>query len=234
MVIGGLQKMTLLDFPGRVACTVFLEGCNYRCPYCHNSGLLTGGGEPLMTAEALLDFLRKRRGMLDAVCVSGGEPTLHPDLPDLLREIKALGYQVKLDTNGSRPEVLRRLAEDGLVDYVAMDVKNSPARYAQTTGCPGVRLEDVESSLRFLLGGGVDFELRTTVVRELHDEASIQDMGAWVQSLGGPNAVIRFFIQPYTDRDSVLCKGLNRPEDEELGRFQAALAPYAQQVEIRG
>ena len=152
-MISGLQKMTLLDFPGKVACTVFLQGCNYRCPFCHNSDLLPGKGEELMTPEELLAFLRKRRGLLDGVCVSGGEPTLCPGLEDLLTSIKALGFAVKLDTNGSRPQILKDLVEKGLVDYVAMDVKNSPQRYAETVGLTHFDLGPTEESLRSLIGG---------------------------------------------------------------------------------
>ena len=132
MKISGLQKLTLLDFPGRVACTVFLGGCNLRCPFCHNSQLLGGDAEELMNSGALLDFLRKRQGVLDGVCITGGEPTLHADLPELLRSIRALGYAIKLDTNGTNPRLLRRLIDEGLVDYVAMDVKNGPDHYAET------------------------------------------------------------------------------------------------------
>lgn len=234
MVIGGIQKMTLLDYPGRVACTVFLEGCNYRCPFCHNSGLLAQHGDAVMTQEELLTFLKGRRGLLDAVCISGGEPTLSPDLEALLRSIRAMGYQIKLDTNGSRPEVLRRLMDEALVDYVAMDVKNSPARYAETTGCPGLQLAPVEESLRLLLSGGTDYELRTTVAQELHDEKSIQDMGAWVQSLGGGTRVKRFFVQPYADRESVLSGGLHTPEMQQLEGFAAILRTVAEEVAIRG
>ena len=151
MTISGLQKMTLLDFPGKVACTVFLHGCNYRCPFCHNSELLEGRPEPLMTVEEFLAFLKKRAGLLDGVCVSGGEPTLSPDLRDLLVAIKELGYGVKLDTNGSRPAVLKALVAEGLVDYVAMDIKNAPSRYAQTCGVSKIDLAAIEESAAFLM-----------------------------------------------------------------------------------
>ena len=173
-MIAGLQKMTLLDYPGKVACTVFLQGCNFRCPFCHNSPLLPGKGESGITEEELLAFLQKRKGLLDAVCVSGGEPTLYAGLEDLLRRIKELGYLVKLDTNGSRPAVLKRLTEEKLVDYVAMDVKNSPARYGQTVGAEKLDIAPLEESLRFLLAGTVSYELRTTVVEEFHDPEAMQ------------------------------------------------------------
>ena len=203
-MIAGLQKMTLLDYPGKVACTLFLQGCNFRCPFCHNSDLLPRSGEAYMPVEAFLQFLDKRKGLLDAVCVSGGEPTLQPELENLLREIKARGYLVKLDTNGSRPQVLKRLAGEGLVDYVAMDVKNGPNAYGATVGLPGFSLTLVEESLRFLIGGGVDYELRTTVVAELHDATSIQSMGAWIQNLGAGKKAKRWYLQCLADRDSVL------------------------------
>ena len=166
MNIAGLQKMTLLDYPGKVACTVFLQGCNFRCPFCHNSGLLGVPESTLMNMEQFLTFLQRRKGLLDAVCVSGGEPTLSPDLRELLTAIKAMGFSVKLDTNGSRPEILEQLVQDGLVDYVAMDIKNCPQRYGETAGIPALNLQPLERSIRFLLSGAVDYEFRTTVVAQ--------------------------------------------------------------------
>ena len=178
MKIAGLQKMTLLDYPGKVACTVFLSGCNYRCPFCHNSGLLENAPEAV-TPEGLLEFLKKRRGMLDGVCITGGEPTLQKELPELLEAIKALGYPVKLDTNGSNPAMLEDLLNRGLVDYVAMDVKNCPERYGETVGIPNFSLEKTEQSLRLLLSGHTDYELRTTCVEEFHGEEEVRAMGLW-------------------------------------------------------
>ena len=154
-MITGLQKMTLLDYPGKVACTVFLQGCNFRCPFCHNSGLLSSAGNPEIPTEELLTFLKKRQGLLDGVCITGGEPTLHKELPELTRTIKELGFSVKLDTNGFRPAVLKELA--GMLDYVAMDIKNSPELYAVTAGLPSILLEPIEESIRFLLSGPVAY-----------------------------------------------------------------------------
>lgn len=234
MHIAGLQKMTLLDYPGRVACTVFLHGCNFRCPFCHNSGLLSGQGEAMMAEDELLAFLQKRKGLLDGVCITGGEPTLQKELPQLLQKIKAIGYYVKLDTNGSRPEVLKALAEAGLVDYVAMDIKNSPANYPETAGVKESMLEAVGKSAAFLLSGTTAYEFRTTVVAELHDAASIRDMGEWVQSLGGGQIPQHWYLQRYADRDSVLQAGLHAPETEHMQEFAAVLKPYAACVELRG
>ena len=233
MKIFGLQKMTLLDFPGRVACTVFLGGCNFRCPYCHNSELFDGTAQPLMDEQELLAFLKKRKGLLDGVCITGGEPTLQPGLEDLLRSIKELGYPVKLDTNGYRPEVLEKLVGEGLVDYVAMDIKNGPQQYAATCGLEKMDLSKIERSIRFLTGGAVDYEFRTTVVRELHNEASITQMGKWLQNVAG-SPVKRLFLQGFVDRDTVKFAGLSAPEDAKMQQFQSILAPFAEMVKIRG
>jgi len=233
-MISGLQKMTLLDYPGKVACTVFLQGCNYRCPFCHNSDLLPGKGEELMSMEAFLAFLKKRRGLLDGVCVSGGEPTLCPELPELLREIKSLGYAVKLDTNGSRPRILKELVTMGLVDYVAMDVKNSPERYAETVGTGRLELSSIEESLRFLIGGNVPYELRTTVVKPLHDAASIQDMGQWLSALVPGKKPAQLFLQKFTDRESVLFSGLCAALPEEMTMLSELLGCCCERVSVRG
>ena len=234
LTVAGLQKMTLLDFPGQVACTVFLQGCNFRCPFCHNSDLLPGSGEPFMTAEEFLDFLKKRTGLLDAVCVSGGEPTLQKELPEFLRQIKALDYKVKLDTNGLRPWVLKDLVAEGLVDYVAMDVKNSPAAYGETVGIAKPDLSKIEESLRFLIGGAVPYELRTTVVAEFHKDQRIAEMGQWLASLIPGKKPAKLFLQSFVDRDSVLLSGLSSPTDEQLQKYVSILTPYIESVAIRG
>ncbi len=234
MVIAGLQKMTLLDYPGKVACTVFLQGCNFRCPFCHNSDLLGGNAPDTLTVEDLLAFLHKRKGLLDAVCITGGEPTLQPDLPELIRAIKDLGYAVKLDTNGSRPAVLKALAAENLLDYVAMDVKNAPARYAETVGVPSFDLTPVEESLAFLLGGSLPYELRTTVVSELHDEQDFEEIGNWLCRLCPTQQAPRFFLQSFVDRDSVLQSGLHAPSEAKLQAFRDRIAPFVACAAIRG
>ncbi len=234
MRISGLQKMTLLDFPGKVACTVFLQGCNFRCPFCHNSGLLDGAGDDEITAEELLTFLKKRQGLLDGVCVSGGEPTLQPDLADLLRGIKDLGFAVKLDTNGSRPAVLKQLVTDGLVDYVAMDVKNAPSAYGVTIGVADPDLSAVEESLSFLLSRAVPYELRTTVAAELHTPALMEELGEWLCRLSPDRKAVRYFLQPYVDRDSVLQTGLHAPDESALNSLLARVAPFVESASVRG
>lgn len=234
MTISGLQKMTLLDFPGKVACTVFLHGCNYRCPFCHNAELLEGKGEPLMSVEEFLSFLKKRVGLLDGVCISGGEPTLSPGLKELMGAIKAMGFAVKLDTNGSRPAVLKELVGAGLVDYVAMDIKNGPSRYAETAGVSRLDLAAIEESAAFLMSGAVDSEFRTTVVLPLHDEASIQEMGLWLQKCAGGKSVKKLFLQPFVDRDTVVFSGLKAPDSAQMSRFIELLEPFVLEVSVRG
>ena len=228
MDIQGLQKLTLLDYPGKVACTVFLGGCDFRCPFCHNSELLEGPMPSETDSEGLLSFLGKRRGLLDGVCVTGGEPLLRPDLAALLERIKSLGFLVKLDTNGSHPDRLRAIAETGLADYVAMDVKNSPLRYAETAGVPGLDLGPTRESIAFLLEGHVDYEFRTTVVKEFHDGDSFRAIGPW---LAGAR---RYFLQSFVDRDTVLRPGLSSCSREELEDFVQILRPFIPSVELRG
>ena len=232
-MICGLQKMTLLDYPGKIACTVFLGGCNFRCPFCHNSELFMGKPEKLMEEEDFFQFLSKRKGLLDGVCVSGGEPTLYKELPAFLARIKELGFFVKLDTNGYRPEVLKELVEKKLVDYVAVDVKNSPAMYAQTVGLETLDLAKIRESLAFLISGDTAYELRTTLVAQLHTEASIQDMGAWLGGLVPGRKPQQLFLQTFVDRDTVLFDGLSAPETETTAKFAKILEPFVEEVTIR-
>lgn len=231
-MIAGLQKMTLLDFPGKVACTVFLAGCNYRCPFCHNSELFMGKVEQAMTEEEFFSFLEKRQGLLEGVCVSGGEPTLYPDLEAFLTKIKALGFLVKLDTNGSRPEVLKNLVEKGLVDYAAVDVKNGPAHYETTVGCDP-KLSEVEESFRYLIDGKLPFEFRTTLVAQLHNEDSIEEMGKWLASLVPGKKPEKLFLQSFVDRDTVAYEGLCAPEENQVARYKDILTSYISSVTIR-
>lgn len=228
MEIQGLQKLTLLDWPGKTACTVFLGGCDFRCPFCHNSELLQGPFPAELTGEELLAFLKKRQGLLEGVCVTGGEPLLRPDLAGLLSAIKALDYPVKLDTNGSHPEQLAALWERGLVDYVAMDIKNSPPRYAQTAGVPGLDLGPIRESVAWLLEDRVDYEFRTTAVRQFHDSDSFRAIGTWIQGAR------RYYIQNFVDRDTVAYAGLSGFSRDELERFAGLVRSFVAHVELRG
>lgn len=233
MKIVGIQKLTLLDYPGKVACTVFLNGCNFRCPYCHNAELL-GDAEEVMTVAGLLAFLRKRQGILEGVCITGGEPTLHPELPALLGEVRALGYAVKLDTNGYRPEILEAVLDQGLVDYVAMDLKNGPESYAETVGLAQVELAKIRQSIRLLMDSPVDFELRTTVANPLHSGETITSMANWLLETTNGKPIPRLFVQPFVDRDTVPVGGFSAPTGAELEQFCRILGPCAERVELRG
>lgn len=233
MKIAGLQKMTLLDYPGKVACTVFFAGCNFRCPFCHNGELLDGTAEPVMDEQELLTFLSKRKGLLDAVCISGGEPTLQPELASLLEKIKAMGFLTKLDTNGSRPDVLKDLVSRGLLDYVAMDIKNSPDCYDETAGV-SVHFGPLEESIRFLTGEHVDYEFRTTVAAQLHSSRAVEQMGRWVSSLAENKKIRRWFVQPFADRDTVLFSGLIAPTDAQLSEFVGILEQFSLHSDLRG
>ena len=210
MQICGIQKLTLLDYPGKVACTVFMGGCNFRCPFCHNAELVVGGKtRQEIPEEEVLSFLEKRRGVLDGVCVSGGEPLLQPDLAAFLGRIKQMGYLVKLDTNGSMPERLCELAGQGLLDYVAMDLKNSPEGYGATVGIRDFDVGDVDRSIRFLLGGAVPYEFRTTVVREFH-------------------------LQQFVDSGHLIGSGLHAYDRGILEQALEIVKKYVKTAQIRG
>ena len=228
MKIHGLQKMTLLDFPGRVACTVFLGGCDFRCPFCHNFDLVNGAAPVFMEEDDFFSFLEKRRGLIDGVAITGGEPCLRPDLPAFMGRIRQLGYGVKLDTNGNHPALLRQILDKGLVDYVAMDIKNSPARYGRTIGLPQFDLQPVEESIRLLMQGKTDYEFRTTVVDELHSREDFEAIGPWIAGAK------RYFLQAFTDRDSVPFGNLHAPSKEKLIRCADVVRPFVPEVALRG
>ena len=228
MKIHGLQKMTLLDFPGRVACTVFLGGCDFRCPFCHNFELADGTAQPVMDDEELLAFLKKRRGLLDGVAFTGGEPLLYRELPELLRKIRELGFAVKLDTNGAHPALLRQILEEGLADYVAMDIKNSPAKYAVTCGVERLDMDAIRESISLLMNGVTDYEFRTTVVAEFHEAADFEEMGKLIAGAK------RYFLQCFTDRDTVPFEGLHAPSAEQLQEYARIARGYVGDVRLRG
>lgn len=228
MKIHGLQKMTLLDFPGRVACTVFLGGCDMRCPFCHNAELIDGSAEAIMDETELLAFLEKRKGLLDGVAFTGGEPTLRKDLPDLFRRIKAMGYPIKLDTNGLHPDRLKALLDEGLVDYVAMDIKNCPEKYAVTAGLETVDLDKIQQSIDLLKNGTVDYEFRTTVVDELHEAEDFEKIGAWI---AGARA---YYLQAFTDRDTVVFENLHAPSRECMEAYAHTVRKFVPNTALRG
>ena len=228
MKLHGLQKMTLLDFPGRVACTVFLGGCDFRCPFCHNFELVDGTAEPVMDSEEFLSFLSKRNGLLDGVAFTGGEPLLHPGLPELMRQIRGMGFAVKLDTNGYHPDRLRAVLDESLVDYTAMDVKNSPGKYALTCGVEKIDLSRIRESIAILKEGKSDYEFRTTVVHPLHENEDFEAIGAEIRGAK------RYFLQRFTDRDTVPFQNLSAPAPEEMARFAATASRFVPDTFLRG
>lgn len=224
----GLQKLTLLDYPGLVACTVFSCGCNFRCPFCHNGSLVTSDDSKLQPAEEVLSFLKKRAGLLDGVCFTGGEPLLHAEILDFAAQAKSLGYKVKLDTNGSFPDRLGQALESQVVDYVAMDIKNSPAKYAATTG-NAAALELAERSVELLRNSKIEYEFRTTVTGNLHGSSDFAAIGKWIS--GAP----RYFLQPYLESEDVLEKSPDHAVSSgQLDACLAAVKPYVPNAAIRG
>lgn len=228
MNIHGLMKMTLLDYPQKVACTVFLGGCDMRCPFCHNWELIDGNAPAIMDEQELYHFLEKRKGLLDGVVFTGGEPTLRKDLQDVIRHVKEMGYDIKLDTNGNHPKQLKKIVESGLIDYVAMDIKNSPDKYGITIGLPEFDISRIKESVDYLLKGKIDFEFRTTVIKQYHDEQSFREIGQWIQ--GAP----RYYLQGFVDRDTVPVKGLEVHSKEQMQRFLDIVTPYVGVAELRG
>lgn len=227
--IHGLNKTTLLDYPEHVAATVFLGGCNLRCPFCHNGELvLAPESQPLIAEEEVLDFLRKRKGILTGVCISGGEPTLERGLKAFIREIKEMGYLVKLDTNGYRRKVLRELMDEGLLDYVAMDMKNCFEKYGETTGIPGIDIEEIKQSIDTIRNGSIPYEFRTTVVKEFHMREDILTIGREIEG------VQAYFLQGYRDSDQAIERGFHAYEKEEMEAFAELLRPFIPNVKLRG
>ena len=227
MNVQGYQKLTLLDFPGRTACTVFTGGCNLRCPFCHNAGLVrTPLAGPNLTDE-VLSYLQKRKGILDGVCVTGGEPLLQPDLEDFLRKVKEMGYAVKLDTNGMLPKRLEAILATKLVDYVAMDIKSSPDGYPAATGTDA-DVSAVSDSLSILRDSGIPFELRTTAVRGIHTEADFAAIGRWIGD------VPAYFIQRFVDSGQLLGSGCDAFSPEEMEHLLTTVRKYTPSAQLRG
>lgn len=229
MNIQGFQKLTLLDYPGKMACTVFTAGCNLRCPFCHNARLVIDPEkETEFTVDEILAYLKKRSGILDGVAITGGEPLLQPDIDVFIEKVKELGYPVKLDTNGTFPEKLKELVNRGLIEYVAMDIKNSPAIYSETVGVSGFDLQKIKESISFLLEGRVDYEFRTTVVRELHSVFEIDGIGKMIKGAK------RHYIQAFRDSGELIGFDLNPVSKDEMEQMKNVMLKYVDSCEIRG
>ena len=225
----GLQKLTLLDYPGNMATTVFTGGCNFRCPFCHNRSLVfLNENETEISQDDILDYLSKRNKVLDGVCISGGEPLLHEGIKDFIIKVRNLGLKVKLDTNGSNFEALRKLIEEKLVDYVAMDIKNSPSKYSKTVGLANFDLSEVEKSKNYLLKNNVDYEFRTTVVKEFHEVDDFKEIGKWIKGAK------RYFLQNFEDHGTCIEEGLNPVEKDDLTQMKNVVESYVDCVQIRG
>lgn len=229
MEFSGWEKLSLLDFDDNITTTLFTAGCNFRCPFCHNSSLvLDPSGAPSIPWDEIMDYLARRKNVLDAVCVTGGEPTLMPDLLQKLSDIKSLGYLVKLDSNGSRPEVLRIAVEQGLVDYVAMDIKNSPSKYAMTIGTTHFSFQDIEESVSYLINGNIRYEFRTTAIDEYHGSKDMEEIGQWLEGAE------RYFIQRYIDSENCISHGLHMVPKEKALLYKAIVSKYVKNVDLRG
>ncbi len=228
MIIKGLQKTTLLDFPSRVACTVFTGGCNFRCPFCHNASLvLSPASVDGISEEEFFRFLSKRKGILDGVCITGGEPLLQKDIESFIFKIKNEGFAVKLDTNGSFPERLRSIVAEGLVDYIAMDIKNSEEKYSLTAGIEG-NCPQVFESIDFIMSSGVDYEFRTTVVKELH---TVEDIESIAKRIAGAR---RYFLQSFKDSGDLICPDYSAHSEEVLREMLSKATPFVDICQLRG
>jgi pyruvate formate lyase activating enzyme len=229
MKICGLQKLSMVDYPGKLAATVFTGGCNLRCPFCHNALLVTRLDEsPVLDEAEVLRFLACRRGFLDGVVLSGGEPLMHPDSIDFLAKVKALGFFVKVDTNGCYPQALAEILRRGLADYVAMDIKNRPDRYPQTVGLPHFSLRNVEESIDLLAQSSIDYEFRTTVVREFHTPEDIAAIACWIADSPA------YYLQNFVDSGNLIHDGLHGFSSEDLQGLANAAKKHHKNVFLRG
>lgn len=228
MIIEGLQKTTLLDFPGLVACTVFAHGCNLRCPFCHNAGLVVRKPENIISQEELGEFLKKRKGILDGVCLTGGEPLAQNDAIAFIEFLKCFGYKIKLDTNGFYPERLKEVIEKGLVDYIAMDVKSSPEGYALAAGIEGIDIAPAKESVELIMSSGIDYEFRTTAVKGLHLVSDFEKIGEWI------SGAKRYFIQQFIDSGDLIKNGFEAFTREETEKLIAAVRENVPNAQARG
>ncbi|MBQ6937477.1 MAG: anaerobic ribonucleoside-triphosphate reductase activating protein [Clostridia bacterium] len=229
MKFNGFQKLTLLDYPGKVACTLFTAGCNLRCPFCHNASLVTHIDNVVSYDEdEILDFLRKRQGILGGVCITGGEPLMQSGVTDFIKKVKELGFSVKLDTNGTFPEKLTMLAESKLIDYVAMDIKNCKEKYAVTSGITDLNIGNIEKSVEFLLSGKIPYEFRTTVVAEFHTPQDIGEIAKWIKGAD------KYYLQNFVDSGDLIEDGLCAVSPETMQNMRAVAAKFIPNAEIRG
>ncbi|HPG92146.1 MAG TPA: anaerobic ribonucleoside-triphosphate reductase activating protein [Clostridia bacterium] len=228
MIINGIEKLSLVDYDGVAACVLFTGGCNFVCPFCHNSPLVYNKNLPIIDNEEIFDFLIKRKNVLSGVVITGGEPTLHADLPEFIKKIKSIGYKVKLDTNGTNPKMLSYLIGQKLIDYVATDIKNSIEKYALTAGVIDIDLEPVEESVKILMRGQIEYEFRTTLIKELHEFCDIEKIAEWL------NGSRKYVLQKFTERETCIEQGYHEVEKNTAESYQKYLSKYISQVMLRG
>lgn len=229
MKIAGLEKMSLVDFDGYVCATIFTAGCNFKCGFCHNSPLVLGCENlPLIPEQEVLSYLEKRKGILDAVCISGGEPTLQPDLKEFCAKVKELGYKIKLDTNGTNPTLVKELHQQGLVDYFAMDIKNDRDSYALIIGFDKYDVTKIQDTVSFFLNGGVKYEFRTTIIKEFHTEENIRLIGKWIKGAD------KYFLQKFKDSENCIESHLSPVDNDTILKFKDILKEYIPSTHLRG
>ncbi|MCR5684084.1 MAG: anaerobic ribonucleoside-triphosphate reductase activating protein [Lachnospiraceae bacterium] len=231
MEFHGFNKLTLLDYPGKLACTLFTGYCNFKCPFCHNAELvLHPDSQPALSEDTIIRQIKSRASMIEGVAITGGEPTLHKDLPDFIKRLRdETGLSIKLDTNGTAPDMLKELLDNRLIDYVAMDIKSSPDGYAKATGLNTVSMSELFSSVDMIIDSGIEYEFRTTVVDGLHTETDFLEIGKWIKGAK------RYFLQCYKDSgDLIAPMGLKAPSRDKLERFRNVLLPYVPETRLRG
>ncbi len=229
MVFHGFQKVTLLDYPGKVACTLFTAGCNFRCPFCHNASLVTHIENTVTySEEVVLSYLEKRKGIIDGVCITGGEPLIHTDIEDFIVKVKKMGFLVKIDTNGSSPEKLLKLINNGMVDYVAMDIKNSKEKYSLTTGIGNLDITNIEKCVDILIKSNIDYEFRTTVVSPFHTVDDIIKIAQWISPAS------EYYLQNFVDSGDLICNDLSCVDTKVLNLMKDAASEYIDNTQIRG
>jgi len=230
MILGGYQKLTLIDYPGKLATTVFTVGCSFRCPFCHNPELVDLSlHHEVKSEEEFFKFLKSRKGKLEGVCITGGEPTIQPDIISFIEKIKKLGFVVKLDTNGTHPEVVEEIFRLGIVDYVAMDIKHTKEKYALASG-KKMDIKKIEKSVKLIMESGIGYEFRTTVVPGIHVEEDFLEIAKWIQGAE------KYYLQIYRDikiLDKDL-KKINKGKMVNLERVQKEIAPFIKKVVVRG
>ncbi len=229
MKIAGYEKMSLVDYDGKVATTVFTAGCNFKCAFCHNSSLVITNGEFFQTSdEEFFSYLKKRRGILDGVCISGGEPTLQPDLIDFCEKIKKIGYAIKLDTNGTNPKSVKFLHQNGLCDYFAMDIKSAKEDYPLITRIPNFDVKNIEQTIEYFLSFNIDYEFRTTLIKDFHSKEKMISIGEWIKGAK------KYFLQKFVDGENCIEQGLTGIDEETASEYVGLLKPFVANTKLRG